>query len=104
MIEKGLENKVETTRIRAFPYGNLARAFDELTKGMENWKDPISTKVRTREIRLYERACEFYTGSKLISGEVDEQKFMPPVTTLQLRRSFTLFLPCLVLTFPIISL
>jgi len=72
MIEKGLENKVETTRIRAFPYGNLARAFDELTKGMENWKDPISTKVRTREIRLYERACEFYTGSKLISGEVDE--------------------------------
>tara|TARA_R110000744_G_scaffold93918_1_gene181363 strand:+ start:1524 stop:1793 length:270 start_codon:yes stop_codon:yes gene_type:complete len=70
MIEKGLENKVVTKS--SFTYGNLARAFDELTKGMENWKDPISTKVRTREIRLYERACEFYTGSKLISGEVDE--------------------------------
>ena len=70
MIEKGLENKVVTKS--SFTYGNLARAFDELTKGMENWKDPISTKVRTREIRLYEKACEFYTGSKLISGEVDE--------------------------------
>ena len=70
MIEKGLENKVVTKS--SFTYGNLARAFDELTKGMENWKDPISAKVRTREIRLYERACEFYTGSKLISGEVDE--------------------------------
>ncbi len=72
MIEKDTQNIDETTRIRAFPYGNLARAFDELTKGMEDWRDPISTKVRTREIRLYERACEFYTGSKLISGEVDE--------------------------------
>ena len=70
MIEKGLENKVVTKS--SFTYGNLARAFDELTKGMENWKDPISTKVRTREIRLYEKACEFYTGSKLISGKVDE--------------------------------
>ena len=70
MIEKGLKNKVVTKS--GFTYGNLARAFDELTKGMENWKDPISTKVRTREIRLYEEACEFYTGSELISGEVDE--------------------------------
>lgn len=69
MIEKDLNNKVVTKS--GFTYGNLKRAFDELTEGMENWKDPISTKVRTREIRLYEEACEFFTGSKLISGESD---------------------------------
>lgn len=69
MIEKDLNNKVVTKS--GFTYGNLKRAFDELTEGMENWKDPISTKVRTREIRLYEEACEFFTGSKLISGEID---------------------------------
>jgi len=69
MIEKDLNNKVVTKS--GFTYGNLKRAFDELTEGMENWKDPISTKVRTREIRLYEEACEFFTGSKLISGETD---------------------------------
>ena len=49
----------------------LSEAFDELTVGMENWKDPISTKVRPREVRLYEEACEFFTGSKSISGETD---------------------------------
>jgi len=69
MIEKDLNNKVVTKS--GLSYGNLKRAFDELTEGMENWKDPISTKVRTREIRLYEEACEFFTGSKLISGESD---------------------------------
>jgi hypothetical protein len=69
MIEKDLNNKVVSKS--GFTYGNLKRAFDELTEGMENWKDPISTKVRTREIRLYEEACEFFTGSKLISGESD---------------------------------
>ena len=60
MIEKDLENKVVTKS--GFTYGKLKRAFDELTEGMENWKNPISTKVRTREIRLYEEACEFFTG------------------------------------------
>lgn len=69
MIEKDLENKVVTKS--GFTYGKLSRAFDELTENLENWKDPISTKVRTREIRLYEEACEFFTGSKLISGESD---------------------------------
>ena len=69
MIEKDLENKVVTKS--GFTYGKLKRAFDELTEGMENWKNPISIKVRTREIRLYEEACEFFTGSNLISGESD---------------------------------
>jgi|TARA_R100001460_G_scaffold72764_2_gene113573 hypothetical protein len=69
MIKEYLENEVVTKS--GFTYGKLSRAFDELTENLENWKDPISTKVRTREIRLYEEACEFFTGSKLISGETD---------------------------------
>ena len=69
MIDKDLYHKVVTKS--GFTYGELKRAFDELTEGMENWKDPISTKVRTRELTLYKEACEFFTGSTLHFGESD---------------------------------
>lgn len=43
----------------------MSEAFDALTKGMENWKMPIHTKINVSDWDLMCNACEFYTGSSL---------------------------------------
>jgi hypothetical protein len=69
MIEKDLLKKVVTKS--GYTLEQVRRGFAELTEGMDNWKDPISTKVRTRELSLYQEACEFFTGSQLRIGHSD---------------------------------
>lgn len=43
----------------------LSNAFDALTKGMDNWKMPIHTKINILDWDLMNAACEYHTGSSL---------------------------------------
>ena len=41
-------------------------AFNDLTKNMNDWKEPINTFIIThKSLEHYQEACEFFTGSKL---------------------------------------
>lgn len=43
----------------------LAKAFDKLTEGMENWKMPIRAIIHTSEWPIMQDACVYFTGSEL---------------------------------------
>ena len=53
-------NKAEVDHQKA-----MEKAFDALTRGMENWKMPIKAKVHGVMFDLFNEACLFYTGSTL---------------------------------------
>jgi hypothetical protein len=50
---------------KGFTRGELSKAFDKLTKGMDNWKMPIHTRIHIGEWNLMIEACAFFTGSRL---------------------------------------
>lgn len=41
------------------------KAFDSLTRGMDNWKMPIKAKIEESMFSLFNEACVHYTGSTL---------------------------------------
>ena len=43
----------------------LEKAFDSLTRGMDNWKMPIKAKIEESMFSLFNEACVHYTGSTL---------------------------------------
>ena len=55
----------------------LEKAFDSLTRGMDNWKMPIKAKIDEAMFSLFNEACIHYTGSvltitkKYADGKVD---------------------------------
>ena len=52
----------------------LSEAFDELTNGMENWKDPIeNVRIFSKDFDIMNEACIHFTGSELrIMSSEDE--------------------------------
>jgi len=45
--------------------GDLGKAFDKLTEGMENWKMPIKSTIMISEWSMMNEACAWFTGSTL---------------------------------------
>lgn len=44
----------------------LSEAFDVLTEGMENWKDPIeNVRIFSKDFDIMNEACIHFTGSEL---------------------------------------
>ena len=43
----------------------LKQKFDELTKPMDNWKDPIVSVINSKDFEIMNQACIYYTGSSL---------------------------------------
>ena len=52
----------------------LSEAFDVLTEGMENWKDPIeNVRIFSKDFDIMNEACIHFTGSDLrIMSSEDE--------------------------------
>lgn len=48
-----------------YTHGQLKAAFDCLTKGMANWKDPIYTEINEEDFTLYDEAAIYFTGGSL---------------------------------------
>jgi hypothetical protein len=48
-----------------YTQGQLRKAFDKLTEGMENWKNPIRNTIHTSEWTIMQDACVYFTGSEL---------------------------------------
>jgi len=65
------EMNAEVVSPLGFTRGQLQDAFNVLTKGMENWKDPIVKVIRKDEFVIMREACSFFTGSFL---EVEKEK------------------------------
>ena len=57
-----MENKIV---FKNYTQGQLSKAFDKLTQGMENWKMPIRTIIHTSEWPIMQDACVYFTGSEL---------------------------------------
>ena len=48
-----------------YTYGELKAAFEYLTRGMPNWKDPIYTEINEEDFTLYDEAAIYFTGGSL---------------------------------------
>jgi len=57
-----MENQIV---FKNYTQGQLSKAFDKLTQGMENWKMPIRTIIHTSEWPIMRDACVYFTGSEL---------------------------------------
>lgn len=68
---KKLEAEMDAMVVSKFGYtrGELKEAFKTLTAGMKNWKMPIWTIVRAKELSVMQEACVFFTGSELEVSE-----------------------------------
>ena len=55
-----------TTKAEADHQKAMEKAFDALTKKMDDWKMPIKTKIHGAMFDLFNEACVHYTGSVLV--------------------------------------
>jgi hypothetical protein len=46
--------------------GDLMKAFDKLTAGMDNWRDPIDTVIRKEDYEIMNEAVLFLCGCELV--------------------------------------